>query len=77
MGECVPVWDGIDANGLGAALHAVGLLPEECRKVELVNGINDTFFLRYEVNVKPEDLPKLAMAFEMLAKRKDDSLIRR
>lgn len=52
----------ITGFGLGEALQAEGLLPENCRKVELIAGIDDIVVIRYEVVVQASEMEKLARA---------------
>lgn len=58
----------IQSNMMGAALAAEGLLPDgwECRKFELVATVNDMIVLRYEIQVTPDLLPKIARVMDTL-----------
>jgi hypothetical protein len=49
----------------GKQLHAVGLVPPHCRRVELLAYASDSaLVLRYDVFVQIEDLPKLVAAIQ-------------
>lgn len=47
-------------NELGKYLIEEGVLPPQCRNVELLLPVDGALALRYEVFVTAEDLPKLA-----------------
>lgn len=49
---------------LSRALIAHGLVPKNCRSVELVMTPDSVTVLRYEVTVDVEDMAKLALALQ-------------
>jgi len=51
-----------NGRDLGVALIKEGVVPENCRKVELHIGVDQAMFLRYEVWVTDEDIPKIQRA---------------
>lgn len=51
---------------LGRLLHKEGMVPEECANIELLTPADGALQLRYTVNVRPEDLPKIARALTRL-----------
>lgn len=44
-----------------------GLIPDECINVELLMDVGDAIKLRYEVLLRPDDLPKFARAMSRFA----------
>ena len=53
-----------DLRAFTRALQEEGLLPEECVSVEMLMPVDGIFQLRYVVNVRTEDLPKLIRALQ-------------
>lgn len=54
---------------LGKILAEEELLPEECVNVEFLTPADGPLQIRYTVNVREEDLPKIARAFMRLGGR--------
>lgn len=56
--------------GLPEALEAEGFeLPEACREVRLIMGIDEAFMLQFDVFLTPENMAKLGRALQKLAER--------
>lgn len=55
--------DGLHSTKVADALKRVGLLPSECRHVEIHVGVDDAVFVRYEVMLTGEQLHALGQAF--------------
>jgi hypothetical protein len=62
----------IAGSSLGTALAREGLLPPECAEVTLEMPVDGLFQIRYVVNVREEDIPKLARAIASLAEAPDE-----
>jgi hypothetical protein len=58
----------IKHGNIAKALEAEGLLPKECRNVELHLHNDALVELRYSIGVMPEDYAKLSRAFAAMAK---------
>jgi hypothetical protein len=57
----------ISAQFLGAELHKRGLVPENCRQVEVVIGLDGAVIVRYEVLVRADDIPNVIDALKAIA----------
>jgi hypothetical protein len=62
----------VTGDAVGKALEEEGLLPPNCRLLEIALAPREAFVLRYEVYVRTTDLPKLARAIAAAAKDADD-----
>ena len=59
----------IGGHEVGKALMDAGLVPDECADIEILLPADGLFQIRYTINVKPEDIPKILQAFAALATR--------
>lgn len=59
-------------KALLTALHDAGLCPDNARSIELHMPVDSAAFIRYEVLVAVEDLPRIARALLSLAPKPSD-----
>jgi len=63
----------LDNRRLAHALRLEGLVPPNCRNIEVQIGIDGATVIRYEVFVNVEDIPRVIRALEAVTAKSSSS----